>query len=157
MDSKHPVKNVDVRATDLLRVLNDHVEGSQGRFLYYKGHILSPTFSFMFYNIKDGDQIMVLRYTDKNKINKLSVEGETEFRFDDSLVREYARLLDLETNRLESRRKFINGVMGQLDKTTEFYREQKADHVSLIPLSAPATQVLPTFWGSKSRRKQESY
>lgn len=169
-DVNCPVRELTVRKTDCIQVLQDEVKGDDKRFIMYKNSLLMSSFSFQFFGVKDGDHLYVLRARYNNKkrdltdtpknnlqkqLNNFSrvtlANGNVEV-IDKSALLECTRLLDL----MYLRDDYIPPVArrGPESIAAETTHTDNDNHTTIPTgrMTVPSSDVLPIFWTPRHKR-----
>jgi hypothetical protein len=103
-DGERPPQEITVSLTDPVQILQNHIPAGGRRLIAFQGSLIMAGFSFQYHQIKDGDDLYVVRPTAgsassphrSNHRSSLERRAEAAARRAESLTREAARLSDLQ-------------------------------------------------------------
>ena len=158
------VQDVHVDSRDMVQVLEKLATGTDRRFIMHKGKLLMTSFSFQFYNIKDGDNIYILRGKQrqetktkqqaKDKRMKRDFLVQCDKTHEQDLAREATRLIDLVAMQIDGN----ENVYRHYARIAKINAERDSqDKIQLteecVSLQEPSKDMLPVFWGRNLRKQ----
>lgn len=122
------VRQIKVRATDPVSTILSKQDLTSSGLIIHNSIVIHPSFTFSYYDIKDGDHVHVVKSTNysisKTKhdwLNYLSqsIRQKNQFEEMESLHRENLRIKDMFSKRIEGNEKAFTKILNKFSRSIQ--------------------------------------